>query len=350
MKVTGQVSYTKKKQVGKGQGMNSVVYLATDAQFDADIAVKEIEKAKLINSGFFDEAKILFASDHPNVVDVMYAGETASHVFIAMPHYANGSLQTRLEASPLSPRECVRVVRGILLGLASIHQKGFVHFDVKPSNVLFSDADEPLLSDFGQTRRTNSGTGTVTTPNMYPRVFPPEAIKTGTATLLADIYQAGVLLYRMLNGESNYDRQRKRFPDIASDLVPAIVSGKFPDRNAFLPHVPQALKNAVVRALSVDPALRFQSASAMIKTLNQIDVTSDWRAQLLPNGDMVWLLDRRGQPTLRITAIRKGVRTDVQLHTLSKGTERRQRMKDWAKALGTRAAQVHLRRLFRSLG
>ena len=153
MKIVATVDYVQKKQIGAGQGMNSTVFLADDPQLAAEVAVKEIPLSKLGNDPgkYFAEAKTMFASEHKNVLPIRYACRTADRICLAMPFCNAGSLADRIRNNPLSLREAQRVGIGILNGLAQVHLAGFVHFDLKPTNVLFGASDEPLVADFGVT-------------------------------------------------------------------------------------------------------------------------------------------------------------------------------------------------------
>jgi eukaryotic-like serine/threonine-protein kinase len=206
MIVTASITYQKLYQIGVGQGLHSEVYLAIEPQLGGQVAVKEIPKANFINTDYFAEAKTMFAAAHPHVVRVQYACSTAHIVGIAMPFYATGSLQTRITAAPLSLADSIRVGLAAASGLRHIHGRGYLHLDVKPSNVLFDDRDEPLVSDFGQSRIVGPA-GVVTAPPMYQTTMPPDVLATGVADVRADVYHLGVLLYRMVNGDPFYKAQ-----------------------------------------------------------------------------------------------------------------------------------------------
>jgi serine/threonine protein kinase len=93
MKVIGSISYTKLRQIGVGQGMNSEVFLAKDPQLGGRVAVKEIEKFRFGNpAAYFIEAQTMFRVAHENVVAVQYACETPTTISRVMPYYRNGSL------------------------------------------------------------------------------------------------------------------------------------------------------------------------------------------------------------------------------------------------------------------
>jgi serine/threonine protein kinase len=148
MHTSAELNFTLLKEIGH-EGRNSKVFLAHDHQLDADIVIKQIERASFTReSEFFDEAKRLYYSRHPHVVDVKYACIDNDHVYLAMPQYLGGSLHGMLQRRFPTVREIVHRGLDLLAGLHHVHTKGLVHFDVKPSNVLIDGAGRAALSDF----------------------------------------------------------------------------------------------------------------------------------------------------------------------------------------------------------
>jgi len=341
------VTYERRKQIGVGQGMNSTVYLADDPQLGATIAVKEISKANFGNTvaGYFAEAQAMFETQHPNVVAIRYACELPDDICLAMPYYKNGSLADRIGDRPLALSEVLRVARGVLAGLARIHATNYVHFDVKPSNVLFSDKDVPMVADFGQSRAI-SATGVVTVPDLYENALPPEVLNGGVGSILADIYQMGLLLYRAVNGDQMY--QAQVVPD-QGVMQERIAKGKFPDRRRFMPHVPKRLRTIIRTALCVDATKRYQSATEMTDALNRMPLKTNWTVKPLPGGGTRWRAARAGRAKLIVELTPNG--QDWCVETFTKGAEKRALGKaaNWRAALSKSAAAAHLKDVFERL-
>jgi eukaryotic-like serine/threonine-protein kinase len=349
MQVVASIEYEKLQQIGAGQGMNSEVFLARDPQLNGEIAVKEIDKAKFGNilSSYFDEAQIMFASVHQNVVPVLYACETLDKICLAMPLFKRGSLTGRIENGPLPPKECLRIAHGVLSGLARIHSLRFVHLDIKPSNVLFSDVDAPMLADFGQSRRLAQN-GTVIVPRMYMPVVPPETWQYQVATLESDIYQCGLLLYRALNGEPFYDPQLQK---AAPSLRSQILAGKFPDKQAFLPHVPKRLRTLIRRALKIDPADRYHSALEFSAALGRVKLDLDWAIDVRPDGSATWRAERAGKATFIVECSLNGGKWETRVWSESGGAKRAKSRSDYWASSRTRAeAYDLLKTVFAELG
>lgn len=350
MQVVASIEYDRCAQIGAGQGMNSKVFLASDPQLGAQLAVKEIEKGNFVNRipDYFAEAQTMFASAHPSIVPIQYACQTSTHIALAMPYFPKGSLATRVCRGPMTLMDVIRLAQGILRGIAKIHRSGFVHFDIKPSNVLINDSEDALIADFGQTRRFLAG-GVVYAPSMYPRAIPPETWAGGMGSVLSDIYQAGLLLYRAVNGDPWYHRQHSNLAD-TSALRQSVINGRFPDRKAFLPHVPQRVRSLIRKALNVDPQKRFQSASEMSAALARVPVGLNWRTALSPQGGFVWNADRVGRTALLVELLTNGNSWSVCVWTQQRAVRRAKNYADfWRTELTYQDAIAHLEQVFLSL-
>lgn len=347
MDVVASISYTKLRQIGVGQGMNSKVYLADDRQLGGNIAAKEIEKFRFANpNSYFTEAQAMFSAAHENVVAVQYACQTPTVISLVMPYYVKGSLTDRIRDRPLQLSEVLRITQGTLAGLAHIHLAGYIHFDVKPSNVLFSNTDVPMVADFGQSRMISS-TGVVTVPKLYMNAQPPETINTGVATAVADIYHVGLLMYRSINGDNFYKAQN---PGPAT-VMAKISRGKFPDRNRFLPHVPSRIRTLIRKALRVNPNDRFQTAIEMADDLSRANVALDWSVEPLLPGGFRWRALRLGQCDLVVELRNVAGAWRVETCTEKKDEPRRAKGKkeNWRSGLTLDEAYAHLEDVFERL-
>src|SRR6266567_4599084 len=164
-----EITFDLIKEIGT-DGKNSHTYVARDHQLDAEIVIKQIAKSTLASAkSFFDESKALYASAHPNVVQIHYACEDVDYVYLAMPYYRRGSVKGLITNQHMTVREIIAAVCQILSGLHNIHSKGLIHFDVKPDNVLLSDRGDALLSDFGLAKPMDL-TGTAIQDRFYTRM------------------------------------------------------------------------------------------------------------------------------------------------------------------------------------
>jgi len=289
----GQVSFKKISEIGQ-DGKNSKTFTAHDLQLNADIVIKQISKASLASTDeFFNESRALYASTHPNVVQLHYACQDAENVYIAMPFYSKGSIKPLIsEKTHLTVRRIVALGCQTLSGLHNIHSKGLIHFDVKPDNILLSERGDAMLSDFGLAKQMAGG---VAHPGkFYAPMVPPEVLAGHSAfDLTYDIYQMGLTLYRMCVGNEEFNRQFRGYTD-KDAFIADVTAGKFPDRKTFPPHIPSRLRSVIKKCLKVNPTERYRSAVEAANALASIDGPElDW--QLTENGGArIWEKNENG--------------------------------------------------------
>lgn len=279
-----------------GQGGEGEVYLAFDSQLRANLAIKRISIAgktpKEIDA-FFDESRKLYLAAHPNVVPVNYGCKDNDYIYISMPFYKNGSLKHLMANRFLTTREVVRYSLQFLSGVNNIHTKKLIHFDIKPENILISDADDALVSDFGLAQfHQNMGFADVLGTTVA--YAPPEFFSQAQHNVSFDIYQSGLVLYRMCNGDIAFTKQVEQ-AEISKGivdrkhLIDAIASGRFPNRDYFLPHVSLQLKKIIKKALATNPADRYGSILAILNDLSKLTTFNQWQCLLDANGDEGWI-------------------------------------------------------------
>ncbi|MEQ9379908.1 MAG: serine/threonine-protein kinase [Pirellulales bacterium] len=285
------------KEIGQ-DGRNSRTFVTHDHQLNAEIVTKQIRKASLNSpTEFFAESQALYATAHPHVVQVYYACFDDDHIYVAMPYYQNGSVKDLITGRHMTVREVVGIASQVLGGLHNIHSKNLVHFDVKPDNILLSPRWEALVSDFGQAKQMNYS-GIAAQDRHYTPMIPPEALVTDHFDRTFDIYQFGLTLYRMCNGNEHFYKQLEKYGDPAKfdrdSFRFDVRSGRFPDRKSFAPHIPTTLRNVIKKCLAVNPAERYQSALEVANAIAGIDGNClDWR--LVSHADKnVWTKNENG--------------------------------------------------------
>lgn len=114
--VYAQTRYDRVELIGKGEGMNSTVFRSFDPYLQRELAVKEIDKNKFGNDfdSYCQEARTMFAMQDPHVVGIEYVCETTNHVSLALPYFANGSLQARIKDNPLSLFELLKMAQEVI--------------------------------------------------------------------------------------------------------------------------------------------------------------------------------------------------------------------------------------------
>lgn len=231
--VVTQLTFEFIREIG-GEGLNSKAFLARDIQLDSQIVVKSILKSDFeLKEDYFNESKMLYSSRHPNIMVINYACEDVDKIYLSMPYHSRGSLNTLMNKRFLSVREIVKYSLDFLSGLHFVHTKKLVHFDIKPTNIIIDDSNRALLTDFGLTKYTDAN-GFASPDKIYMKHYVPDALVTTTLTNQYDIYQAGLTLYRMCNGNDDFNSQ------CTSLTQENVMNGTFPLRDKFLPHIPNS--------------------------------------------------------------------------------------------------------------
>jgi len=286
-----EVSFDLQQEIGH-EGRNSRVHVAYDPNLDSQIVVKTITKATLDVDAYFSESRLLYKSVHPNVVPILYACEDTNSIYLAMPYYQRGSLHKAMTSSFLTAREVIRYTVHFLSGLHNVHSKGLVHLDVKPDNILLTDSNEALLSDFGLAKKTNYS-GFAEQDRMYLKILPPEYFQTGALDVRSDVYQVGLTLYRMVNGDHAFYQQFDQYGDRnnfdRAQFKFDLVNERFPNRNYYLEHVPQRFRKIIAECLKSDPLERYKGVTEIVSALADIsDPELDWRYHIESSGARVW--------------------------------------------------------------
>jgi serine/threonine protein kinase len=211
-----------------------------------------------------------------------------------------------MEQRHLTVREIVTLSCQALSGLHNIHPKGLIHFDIKPDNILLSNRGEALVSDFGLTRQINS-LGMAQQTLFYLRTVPPEGFIAGQHPVTFDIFQFGMMLYRMCNGLEEFDRQFEAVVGPGLDRIAfrnAVQNAAFPDRTRYLAHIPQRLRKVVSKCLEPNPADRFQSALELSNAIAEVDGdVLDWQFSVAADGSRRWHKWASGTTTELVVAI-----------------------------------------------
>lgn len=288
------VSFRKEKEIGQ-EGRNSKVYLAHDEYMDAQIVVKEIPNSEDVQK-LLREAQILYASSHPNVVQIQYACKDDKNVYIAMPYYKNGSLKSLMSKRMLTAREIIRYAIQFISGVAHIHSKGLLHLDIKPDNILISNNNEALLSDFGLADYTDENGWYQVTTHYIKHTTPEIWDKNGGwATVQFDIFQIGLTLYRMSVGDQAFNEQFAKVSSSKETFLQALKNKKFPERSIILPHIPRTLIDVICQCLEVDVNKRYSNVRTILNDLSQISHDGlDWQYTNTESGHQWNFEDERG--------------------------------------------------------
>ncbi len=247
-----------------GVGGMSDVYMGRDIMEGRTVAVKILKPEFSSNEEFVrcfrNESKAIAVLSHPNIVKIFDVGHENGLEYIVMEYIDGITLKEYIEQIGLVPwRECVHYTIQILRALQLAHDRGIVHRDIKPQNVMRLSDGTIKVMDFGIARfsRQNPGVPTEKTMGSVHYVSPEQARGDRTDER-SDIYSVGVMMYEMLTGRKPFDgdtpvsvalKHMNEEPVKPSHYVSGMYTG---------------LEEIILRAMEKDPAKRYQSASGMI--------------------------------------------------------------------------------------
>lgn len=236
-----------------GQGQFGRVYCATQRQTGHLFALKELDRQRFPTRQFLRELRLLLSLHHPNIVTCYALEHTPTTRYLVLDYCEGGTLRTLMESVRLAPLHSLQLVSDLLAGLEHAHDRGVVHCDIKPENVLLnlrSQGWTARISDFGIARLIQEArfqTGTTGSPAyMAPERF------YGQYSYASDLYSVGVLLYELLLGQ-------RPFSGLPAELMSAHLNQpvKVPA------HLPNSVQSLLLTALQKLPARRFRSTAAM---------------------------------------------------------------------------------------
>lgn len=282
------------RRIGKG-GM-SQVYLGVQESLDRQVAIKVMSPAALTDEiskqRFEHEARTIAKLEHPCIVGIHEVGRTRQGLlYYVLPYLAKGHLGQRDFTQ--DEERAVEVLRSLLSALEYAHARGIVHRDVKAENVLFDNADRPLLTDFGialskrdSTRITTAGLAVGSGGYMAPEQARGEVVDGR-----ADLYSVGVLAFELLTGHLPFQAADPLALALmhAQDPVPRLA----PEKRHWQPFID--------RAMAKSPDNRYRNAQQMLGALNQI-ATGKRTEPVIDPGKLKGLVERWWKPVLATTS------------------------------------------------
>lgn len=266
-----------------GRGGAAVVYRAFQTQLERWVAVKvlHIEDAggHQFLRRFRREAHAIASLRHPNILNIYDYGEDQGYAFIVMEYVEGGSLQARLDDTPLDGAEALALIIPVGEALAYAHSKGIIHRDVKPGNILLARPDWPLLADFGLVKVVEASPKSrdasqklmvsqkLTVPGSILGTLAylaPEQAAGEEADARADIYSLGVVLYELLTG-------RLPFSALSPDASMGQRHHESPaPLRTYNPNLPAPLETVLLRALDRDLTVRYPRMELFVNDLKQV--------------------------------------------------------------------------------
>jgi WD40 repeat protein len=269
-----------------GRGGMGVVYKARQVGLNRLVALKMILAGQHAGPGelarFRSEAEAVARLKHPNIVQVHQVSEHEGRPFFSLEFVEGGGLDRKLAGAPLAAREAARLVESLARAVHYAHQRGVVHRDLKPGNVLLAADGAPKITDFGLAKRLDGTAGRTQTGSVLgtPSYMAPEqaAGKVHEVGPPADIYALGAILYEALTG-------RPPFRAATSiETVRQVVSQEPVPPRRLQPGVPRDLETVCLKCLHKEPARRYNSAAELAEDLQRFQAGESVQAR--PVGGM----------------------------------------------------------------
>lgn len=251
-----------------GRGGMAIVYRAFDLKTHQTVAIKvlreEYAEDPEYKERFRREGEVCRKLSHPNVVNLIDAGEVGDVSYLAMEYVDGQTLKELItQTGGIAQEDAVRFTLQILAALGHAHQRGIIHRDVKPQNVMVSRAGQVKVGDFGIAGMADTKTLT-TDGNVMGSVhyFSPEQAKGMRATEASDLYSVGVILYEMLCGHVPFEGETA----VSVAMMHLMEPPKPIEEQA---KVSPAVAMIVAKSLQKLPQKRYQSADAMARDLRR---------------------------------------------------------------------------------
>ena len=249
-----------------GRGGMALVYRARDRQLEREVAIKVLPFSLAFDAEFVErfqrEARTAAQLEHPNIIPIYRVGRSGRVIYFVMKFLRGGSLSTVLqERKKLTPPEIRRLLleAGGALGYAA--QRGIVHRDIKPDNIMFDEFGQCLLTDFGIAKAASGQKLTGTGMSIgTPHYMSPEQARAQAIDGRSDIYSLGVVAYQCLSGAVPYDGEDSfsiGYKHITEPIpTPSLITAD--ERRIF---------EVIKRMLMKDPADRYQSCEELVASI-----------------------------------------------------------------------------------
>jgi serine/threonine-protein kinase len=259
------------KQLGKGA--MGIVYLGQDPRINRTTAIKTIrfsddfepEEAEKMKEKFFREAESAGTLSHPNIVTIYDAGHELDLAYIAMELLEGEELEKFTSKDNLLPmRKVIDYIADITDALAYAHQKGIIHRDVKPANIMLLKTGIVKITDFGIARITATSKTQTGVVKGTPYYMSPEQFAGKKVDGRSDIFSVGVLLFQLLTGELPF------YGENPMALMNQIMNVPHPDPRKFNPKIVKPLVAIIDKSLEKGRNKRYQKASQMSAHLREL--------------------------------------------------------------------------------
>lgn len=248
----------------------AAVYRAYQPSVERYVAVKVLPRQFASDPTFVArfrrEARVVAQLQHPHILPVFDFGESDGYTYFVMPLVSGGTLADRVVKGVPAIEQTRIWIAQVARALAYAHQRGIIHRDVKPSNVLLDDSDNCLLSDFGITHIAEASKSLTTTGAVIgtPMYMAPEQGLGQPVDARTDVYALGIVLFQLVTGRVPYDA------DTPLATMLKHINDPLPSARGLNPACPESLERVILKALAKRREDRFESAGDMARALEAI--------------------------------------------------------------------------------
>jgi serine/threonine-protein kinase len=278
-----------------GRGGMGVVYLARQCSLKRPVALKMILATARADPTarvrFRTEAEAVARLQHPNIVQIYEVGESDGRPFLSLEYVAGGSLEDKVASTPQPEREAALLVEDLARAVHYTHQRGILHRDLKPNNVLMTADGAPKITDFGLAKFADQGGGPTRTEALLgtPSYMSPEQAAGNTKKIGvgADVYSLGAILYELLTGRAPF-----RGATALNILEQVRTREPVPPRR-WRRSVSRDLETICLKCLEKEPDHRYPSALALAEDLRRFLDGEPIQARPVPVWQRLWKSARR---------------------------------------------------------
>ena len=255
-----------------GRGSQAIVYKCRQVEMDRIVAVKILDPRSAGDTAardrFLREARAAAVLSHPNIVTIHEIRPLRNTISIVMEYVDGGTLADLLKVRRrFDPAEAIAIVRQAAEGLKAAHERGIIHRDIKPRNIMLTSDGLVKLADMGLARHVAEAEDAAGKACGTPYYISPEQV-TGDPPPdhRTDLYSLGVTLYEMVAGRPPF------VADSPKQIMRMHVLGARPDPREVVPDLPQTLCWLLAKAMAREPEDRYQAAEAFIEALDRLDL------------------------------------------------------------------------------
>jgi WD40 repeat protein len=254
-----------------GRGGMAVVYLARQISLDRLVALKTGSAALALEAHgrerFRREARAVAQLEHPRIVSIHDIGTSAGSMYYTMDYIAGPDLGRAMRERPIPLREAASLVQKVAEAIEHAHQRGVLHRDLKPGNILLDAANEPYVTDFGIALEMEGAAGLTLTGDVLgtPPYMAPEALEGGhgKSSPASEVYALGAILFHLLTGRTPFTGTS------ASEILHLALTASPPSPRLLNPGIPRDLETICLKCLEKPPESRYASAGALADDLNR---------------------------------------------------------------------------------